>query len=68
MNNKNWIESKTPPKPNTQCKAKTPNGIDENGDAWYDGNKWWYWPKNSDAKFGMKGGYITHYIPLYERT
>lgn len=68
MNNENWIESTNPPKSNTQCKVKTPAGTDEVGQAWFDGKKWWNWEQGTKVKFGLKDGWVTHYIPLFERT
>lgn len=67
MKEENWIEITKPPKPNTQCKAKTPGGIDNVGEAWFDGKKWWYWEEGSTVKFGLKDGWVTHYIPIRER-
>lgn len=63
----NWIKSNNPPKPNTQCRARTLVGTDEFGQAWYNGKKWWHWEQGSKVKFGLRDGYITHYIPLFER-
>lgn len=63
----NWIEVNNKPKKNTQCRCKTPDGIDKIGQYWFDGSKWWNWEQGSGLKFGMKEGYITHYIPLFER-
>lgn len=64
----NWIKSSTPPEPNTQCKAKTPDGTDNIGQAWFDGKKWWNWEQGASVKFGLKDGWVTHYIPLFKRT
>jgi hypothetical protein len=64
-----WISVKDEmPPPNTQCKCKTIEGkIDNVGNGWFDGEYWWEWDQDMKIKFRVKSGFITHYIPLFNR-
>ena len=56
------------PAPKTQCKAKTKDGVDNTGEAYYDGSKWWYAPIGSDSKFRLKEDFVTHWMSLSDST
>lgn len=60
-----WISVKDRlPDAGEMCRAKTLDGVDEKGEALFDGTYWWYSPRKSLTNFRLKEGFVTDWKPI----